>query len=373
MKSKPSIVLSFLILASLPSFAQGIHSENLVIVTLDGFRWQELFTGEDSSILFNKEFTPDASSISTFWNSDPYARRKRLLPFLWNVIADQGQVYGNRLYGNQVNCANPYWFSYPGYSEMLTGIVDKKMASNRKVENPNTNVLEYINNQKGYEGRVAAFSTWDVIPYVIRASSNGIYTNSDKDIACLEMNKGDQKIADYPTGKRCDESTFYAAFEYLKIERPKVMFLSFDGTDDHSHGGRYGEYLIYANKADKMISELWYWLQSQECYRDKTTLMITTDHGRGRGARGSWKTHGRWAAGSNQMWMAVLGPDTPPLGEMKTNAHYFQKQIAKTAASFLNMDFVNGTKTGTIIKSMAYPLVESDKKDRLSAELTKEF
>jgi len=156
------------------------------------------------------------------------------------------------------------------------------------------------------------------------------------------------------------ESTFYHAFEYLRMQRPKVLFLSVDGTDDHSHSGRYGEYLIYANKADQMIEEMWNWLQSQDDYNDKTTLIITTDHGRGKGSNRSWKTHGRWALGSNQIWMAVLGPDTPPLGEMKTNARYYQKQIAKTVASFLGMGYNNSRReVGEIIRPMLHPNTSS--------------
>jgi len=351
MKSRSFITSGLLILVVSLSFAQSRRTENLVIVTLDGFRWQEVFGGADSAILYNKSFTPDTSHVRSFWHPDSNTRRERLLPFIWETVATQGQLYGNRAYGNEVNCANPYWFSYPGYSEMLTGIVDRKMASNRKVENPNANVLEFINEQHGYKGKVAAFSTWDVIPYVIRASSNGIHTNSNEDIVCIE-NKTSSQALGYPGGKRCDESTFHTAFEYMKIQRPKVVFLSFDGTDEHSHAGRYGEYLAYANKADQMIRELWFWMQSQECYKDKTTLLITTDHGRGRNAKGSWKTHGRWAIGSNQMWMAVIGPDTPPLGEMKNNTRYYQKQIARTAAAFLGLDYDHKKIAGQMIMPM---------------------
>jgi hypothetical protein len=318
------------------SAAQNRKSENFIIVTLDGFRWQELFEGADSVLLHNKKYTIYPNSISSYWKSDILQRREILLPFLWNVIGKQGQLYGNRNYGNLVNCANPYWFSYPGYSEMLTGRVDRKMSTNRKVENPNANVLEFIHQQSEYKNNVAVFSTWDVIPYVIRASSNGIYTNKAQDTQ----------------GKRCDESTFQLAFDYLEKNRPKVMFLSLDGTDAKAHAGKYGEYLHYAHLADSMISVIWQWVQSQENYKDKTTLLITTDHGRGRGH--SWKTHGRWALGSNQMWFAVIGPDTPPLGEMKTSSRYFQKQIAKTTASFLGLDYELKDPVGNIVEQMFF-------------------
>jgi len=329
------------------SFAQVNKSENIILVTLDGFRWQELFNGADSSLIFDSQYTHDSSSVNSYWHPNHETRREQLMPFLWNVVGTEGQLYGNRQYRNYVSCTNPYWFSYPGYSEMLTGWVNRKMASNRKVENPNTNILEYIQQQPGYEQKVAAFSTWDVIPYVIRASTNGIYTNESALSSCDSLKKKD-------ITPRSDESTFTMAFDYLKLHQPKVMFLSLDGTDHHAHRGGYSEYLDYAHLADSMINELWAWTQSNENYRDKTTLIITTDHGRGRNK--SWKTHGRWAFGSNQMWFAVIGPDTPSSGEIKSPGRYYQKQLAKTIGSFLELDYTHPVNPiADRIEQMFYP------------------
>ncbi len=95
---------------------------------------------------------------SRFWSGDPGERRKKLFPFLWTMVAKQGQLYGNRNLQNNVNNANPYWFSYPGYNEIFTGYPDPDVNSNDKIRNKNTNVLEFINRQKEYAGKVAVFS-----------------------------------------------------------------------------------------------------------------------------------------------------------------------------------------------------------------------
>ena len=63
-------------------------------------------------------------------------RRKLLMPFFWNTIAKQGQVYGNRRYSNNVNTANKYWFSYPGYNEIFTGYPDTAVNSNEYPPTP---------------------------------------------------------------------------------------------------------------------------------------------------------------------------------------------------------------------------------------------
>jgi hypothetical protein len=48
------------------AFAQ-LRTDNVIIVTLDGFRWQELFSGADPTMLFNKEFCSNSEVQQQFW------------------------------------------------------------------------------------------------------------------------------------------------------------------------------------------------------------------------------------------------------------------------------------------------------------------
>ena len=67
---KSLLVFSFLIgvfsIASLHSKAQ---SKNLVLVTIDGLRWQELFNGADSFLLFNSKYISQDSAhiVQSYW------------------------------------------------------------------------------------------------------------------------------------------------------------------------------------------------------------------------------------------------------------------------------------------------------------------
>ena len=162
-------MLFFLIVCSATKAQSDRKTENIFIITLDGFRWQELFAGADSALIHNKDFTPNAAELKLlFWADSPTERRKKLMPFFWSTLATQGQLYGNRLYRNKVNCSNTVWFSYPGYSEILCGSADdERINSNSKIDNPNTTVLEFLNKEKRYKGKVAVGASWDVIPYVI--------------------------------------------------------------------------------------------------------------------------------------------------------------------------------------------------------------
>lgn len=320
-------------------------TKNLVIVTLDGMRWQEIFKGIDPVLLDNSEYTRDADELrKKFWADNEEERRRKLFPFLWNVVAENGRLYGNRKYENYINNANPYWFSYPGYNEIFTGYPDTAVNSNDKIYNPNENVLEFLNRQKGFHNRVAAFSTWDVFPYILNEPRSGIYVNADVDtlnfnVPQLQVLNDMQFLSPRPIGVRPDIITYMAAREYLKAYQPRVLYIAFDETDDFAHAGLYDQYIGSAHAEDAMIADLWKTLQSMPAYRNNTSLLITCDHGRGDKDKKTWRDHGSKIQDASEIWMAVMGPDTVSGGEQKTHVQYYQKQIAATLAALLGYNF----------------------------------
>ncbi|HEY6975002.1 MAG TPA: alkaline phosphatase family protein [Chitinophagaceae bacterium] len=335
------LVLSTL---TLITFSQR-KTENLVIVTLDGMRWEEVFGGVDSAIIVNKNFTRDSDQVTkNFWNDDVKERRKKLFPFLWTTVATSGQLYGNRNAACEVNNANPFWFSYPGYNEIFTGYPDTAVNSNDKIPNKNENVLEFINKQKGYRGKVAAFTTWDCFPYILNKWRSGIYVNADVDTLkfnapALQLINDMQFLAAKPINVRPDMFTYFAAREYLKAYKPKVLYIAFDETDDFAHAGEYDQYLKSAHAEDAMIADLWKTIQSISQYKDKTTLIVTCDHGRGNKIKEQWTDHGEKVEDAGQIWIAAIGPDTKPLGEVKNSEPLYQRQLATTFAALLGFDF----------------------------------
>jgi hypothetical protein len=79
-------------------------------------------------------------------------------------------------------------------------------------------------------------------------------------------------------------------------------------------------------------------MQSMPEYRDRTTFLVTTDHGRGEGPE-NWKHHDWNVEGAQNMWIAALGPDTPALGERRNVSPVTQSQIAATVAALLGRDW----------------------------------
>jgi hypothetical protein len=320
-------------------------TENLIVVTLDGLRWQEVFKGVDERLMNDSIYNRNIKDMKEkFWSASAEERRKKLFPFLWTVVAQKGQIHGNRQHGNKVDNANRYWFSYPGYNEIFTGYPDTSVNSNDKKYNKNENVLEFINKKKGFTGKVAAFSTWDCFPYILNEPRSGVFVNADVDsmhftTPTLRMLNEMQFLSTRPIGVRPDVITYFAAKEYLKEYRPKVLYIAFDETDDFAHAGMYDQYIGAAYAEDAMIADLWALIQSMPQYKDKTTLLITVDHGRGDADKNNWKHHGARIAEAHEIWLAVIGPDTKPLGEVQTDAQLYQAQIAATLAALLGFEF----------------------------------
>jgi hypothetical protein len=345
------------------AYAQpGRETRNLFIITLDGLRWQELFTGADSTLVANKDYVRDPLGLKNrFWHPDLGERRKLLMPFLWEVIGTQGQLYGNRLYSNNVNCSNRWWFSYPGYSEILCGFADdQRIRTNNRIDNPNQTVLEFLNAQQTLSGKVAAFGSWDVFPYIINETRSRVPVNagfkaapgkqlSDRE---LFLNELQEQIPSPWSSVRLDAFTHHYAVEYIKRNEPNVLFIAYGETDDFAHDGRYDAYLTSAHQSDKFIRHLWELVQSHPLYKGKTTFIITTDHGRGTVPVGAWKNHGSDVPGADQIWLAVIGPDTEATGEMKSKAQYYQNQVAKTAAALLGYTYKNEKPVGEPISSV---------------------
>jgi hypothetical protein len=339
--------------------AQAQHrTENIVIITLDGMRWQEVFAGVDETLMNDSVFNRDRDGTKQrFWAESAEERRKKLFPFFWSTVAEQGQLYGNRRYNNKLDNANPYWFSYPGYNEIFTGYPDTAVNSNDKILNPNENVLEFISKQKGYTGKIAAFTTWDVFPYIFNSRRNGLYVNADVDTLKfatpgLQLVNDMQFLSTKPLGVRPDLLTYMAGREYLKAYKPKLLYIAFDETDDFAHGGQYDQYIGSAHAEDMMIADLWKTLQSLPQYKDKTTLIVTCDHGRGDKIKANWQHHGSKIEDAHELWLAVIGPDTKPAGELKTPGQLYQKQIAATIANLLGFRFIANHPVGDPVSSI---------------------
>lgn len=348
-------LLLLLTVYNLTSFSQ--KAENIIIITTDGLRWQEVFKGMDSTLADNRKFNQDDSLYlyKKYWDADVKNRRKKLMPFFWSTLESEGQLYGNRQYSNKVDNANPYWFSYPGYNELFTGFPDTLINSNGYPPNPNKNLLEYINQQPGYQNKVAAFGAWDAFDRILNEGRSGfpVYSSFDKtggEKPGLVEETINKLLADsykpFGDAECLDVFTHYAAMHYMETKKPKLLFIGYGETDEWAHSGHYKDYLDAAHKVDKWIKDLWNYIQSTPFYKDKTVLFITTDHGRGDEIKEEWTSHNSKIKGAGQIWFAAMGPGIIRKGEVKKAQQFYQKQFAQTIAHLIGMEFICNHETG---------------------------
>lgn len=334
-----------------PGSPQALKTRHVILIMSDGLRWQEVFRGAEEGLLTKEGGLIDKPEPvkKEFWRDTPEARREALMPFLWSTVAKGGQIYGNLDRRSDAHVTNGRFFSYPGYNETFCGFADDRIDSNNKVLNQNVTVFEWLHGKPAFKGKVAAFGAWDVFPFIFNAQRAGFPVDGGdapitQGVITPEIRLLNRLKAETPmrwNGAHFDSLVFHTAMEWFGANKPSVMFLGLGETDEWGHEGKYADYLRAAHRADAYIKELWETVQSIPEYKDSTTLIITCDHGRGDNSAGirDWNSHGVKHPGSDQIWIAFLGPDTPPLGERHDIDPVTQSQIAATLAALLGEDY----------------------------------
>jgi len=318
--------------------------QRLILVTLDGTRWLDIFRGPEVRLVIDKDYTkPDLKeTIVQTWmtTENPGAE---LMPFLHGTVARQGVLTGNRDLNECFNVANTMWFSYPGYNEIFTGRADSEITSNDPEYNRNVTFFEWLQRRPAFAGKVLAFGNWDVFPYIINDKRSGVPVNPGL---------GQR----YPT----ETLTMRLALDAWRTQKPRVLYVGLGDTDELAHIGDYPGYLAAMNRDDDFIAELWRMAQADPETRGKTTLIVTTDHGRGTGFGGAWTEHGSAASvaldpagftipdkagfpGSEQIWLGAIGPgvdaSAPVLDTFEDGKCLSQSQIAASALTALGEDW----------------------------------
>ena len=201
--------------------AQG-RTRNVVLVTLDGVRTEEIFGGLDVEVLrstIGEAGDPtDTEAYRKYWAATPEERRALLMPFFWGqLMRTQGSIAGNQALGSRVLLTNAGFESYDHPDPQV------QTLSRLRFDTP---------------------TPWDTV--------------------------------------RHDAYTFRFAMAHLRTYRPRVLYLALGDGDDWAHGERYDRYLDSLARADGYLQQLWEFLQGDEQYRDATSLVIAVDHGRGK-------------------------------------------------------------------------------------------
>lgn len=333
------------------AYRAPVKARNVLVVTLDGVRWQELFGGAQADLMDEK--TGGVADLDAtrarFTRSSADEARRALMPFFWTTIASKGQVFGDPSRSATARVTNGLRFSYPGYNEMLAGHADSRIDSNDKIANPNVTVLEWLNARDKFRGRVFAFASWELLPYIVNVGRSHLAANGEGAPIANPRSDADRLLNDFAAdvppywgATRFDAPTMAGAIECLKRDRPRVLYVMLGETDEWAHERRYDMYLDAMWRGDRFARRLWELAQSLPEYAGQTALVMATDHGRGSTVK-DWTDHGRKVPAAEGVWMAVMGPDTEPLG-VRASAPATLSQLAATIAAVVSEDFTSFSK-----------------------------
>lgn len=106
---------------------------------------------------------------------------------------------------------------------------------------------------------------------------------------------------------RFDEETFSRARAHWQAHHPRFLHLALLDTDEWAHEGHRAEYEQALRDTDARVQEVLRWISELPEEEAKlTTVIISADHGRGRGKK--WTEHGFFDAGSGEIFVIALGP-----------------------------------------------------------------
>ncbi len=287
-----------------------MEKKNVILLMLDGVRCKEFFGKVDKKL--RKKFKiKQKTTFDKFWNSD---------------LPNQGVIFGNKSKGSSMVVKGEPC-SLPSYATIFKGS-ESKLNDNYKGRVSTETIAEKIKKELDLKKEdVATIASWDNINQAVQHKKGTIYTNCGpqkikiyKDDPIIK-HINNKQIDDEPSwayGSRYDKYTWDHAIHYLKNVKPRFMFISLNDSDGSMHHGMYKEYIRSLNDYDKQIMELVELIDTMKEYKNKTTLVITTDHGRGEtNNKDEWKDHSSKIPGSEDIWMYVRGPYIKKRGFMK--------------------------------------------------------
>jgi len=264
---------------------RSIESPKVVLLTIDGVRWQEVFLGTDSGLYKKHRLNPE-----------------ELLPNIYHYFVKRGSSYGRE---SPVVVSGENHISLPGYLEMMRGYPTVDCVTNLCEPDVKPTLVDHFE-------KVAVFSSWDTVRKSISGYPGDIVVNSGRNHRSTgyhNMGLKDDQDFDCYVGHldyRPDEFTMKSTFDYLNTEKPDFLWVSLGDTDEHAHSNNYDGYILALKKFDFFVGEI-----IRE-YDDDTVFIITTDHGRS----SDWNSHG-YDQESSRVWLMIHGKNIPHSGHVK--------------------------------------------------------
>jgi hypothetical protein len=353
--AQPLSAVSALSVAT-PDAAVGVdtsRTQHVILVTLDGVRWQDIFLGVDPT-LAERHHLPASAVVDA----------RTLLPNLYHRMVDGGVGVGAPGRGPGV-VSTFSALSLPGYLELLSGRRDSPCKSNRCPRTVTPTLLDQVRTMKGVgRDEVAAISSWELIENAATSRpvsfpmSYGRHYGLTRNLVRVNeaaghlLDKGESAHAapglhDY----RPDRFTGPLALQYVKERQPRLMFIGLGDTDEYGHHNDYAGYIQALREADAFLGDLFATLDGMGEYGATTTVVLTTDHGRSE----AFFNHGYLTPESRRTWVFAAGGSVPAAGLVTNHRERYIADIAPTIRLWLGVRPDHDKLAGSILTEMLPP------------------
>lgn len=293
----------------------------VILMTIDGARWQEIFQGEDPVFVHGPRRSP-----------------AEIMPNLHRLATERGALVGAPGRG-VMRATGPNFISLPGYNEILSGRSPLACQDNDCAPASSPTVLDeaYADGAK-----VAAFASWEKLARAVTVAPGRF------DVSCGRA--GDPAINPWPGGGdfRPDALTAQLALRYLANEHPDVLYLGLGEPDEYAHMTNYPGYLKALSFADAVLGQIFVTLDRMGDVGARTNVFVTVDHGRGKDFRG----HGSSYPESSRVWMFAAGPDIAARGLVASNGEHRLADVAPTLRVLMGLDPDPSTHAGAPIREL---------------------
>jgi hypothetical protein len=325
----------------------------VVLVALDGVRWQEVFEGADSAL--SEQNGLDASERLA---------ADRLMPNLGRLMTAEGAVVGAPGVDSPMEASGPNFVSLPGYMEMLTGTSEPGCTNNQCGQVGLRTVADDV--AESGLGEAAIVSSWPVIlkaaaekPRRIAASVGRHGGGPSRDALERDPAVTSALLAGERTPSavgekdfRRDEETGNVALAVLDARRPAFLFVGLGEPDEYAHQGNYRGYLGALRRDDAIVGRIAEWVRRSNAAGHPTTLMVTTDHGRSFG----FTDHGKDHPESARVWMVATGDGVEARGAVTSPKVRHLADVGQTVRAFLGLDLARVEGAGSRLSELTAPL-----------------
>ncbi len=323
-----------------PAAASDLGTAAVVLVVLDGVRWQEVFEGVDPEIARRQGL--GASEV---------VGASALMPTLHEVLIARGVAIGAPGHGAEMRASGPNYVSLPGYTEILTGRTPTECRDNAcaSVTTPTLAdelALEQATNPRGPSEPAAVIASWesleraassglgDVLVSAGRHAGHGLERLGDGEGERALLAEASRSSAAPGTGDfRPDRFTADIALRYLATRQPRFLFLGLGEPDEYAHQDDYRGYLDSLRAADRTLARLVDTLARMGERGKKTSVFVTTDHGRSN----AFRDHGGFAPESGRVWLVASGGQVAEKGLVDSREPHRLADIAPTLRALLGL------------------------------------